>query len=412
MGIVSPLGIGCDAVAHALRTGASGVRPLPELREAGWLAPYGGVVADFDPKAYVQPRKSLKVMAREIQFAFAAADMAHQHARLPADGTIDPERFGVVAGAGMMYCDLDELTAAYRACLGDEGFDFTKWGDQAVREFFPLWMLKYLPNMSACHIGIRHDARGPCNTISHGDVSSLLAIDEGVQVIRRGQADVMIVGGSSSRIAVSDLLWHKGARVAQSDDAPETICRPFDRQRLGMVMGEGAAMLVLESREFAERRGARPLATWLGAAIRQQGTIAGREPPTQAIAAALQAALRQGGVAPGDLDHINAHGLATREDDPGEARGIEQALEGERVGVTAVKSAIGNLGAAGGAVELAMSLIALGEGFVPATLNHHETDPPCPVEVVTETRAAQGRIFAKLNHTATGQAVAAVIRVE
>src|SRR5690606_27277704 len=169
--------------------------------------------------------------AREIQFAFAAAEMAHANAGLPAEGVIDPERFGVVVGAGLLYCDLDELTAAYQACLGRQGFDFSKWGDQAVREFFPLWMLKYLPNMSACHIGIRHDARGPCNTISHGDVSSLLALDEAANVIRRGQADVMLAGGSSSRLAISDLLWHRGARLAQSDAPPETICRPFDADR-------------------------------------------------------------------------------------------------------------------------------------------------------------------------------------
>lgn len=417
MGIVSPLGIGCDAVAQALQTGASGVRPLPELREAGWLAPYGGVVSGFEPKEYVQPRKSLKVMAREIQFAFAAAEMAHQQAGLATEAgasqeEIDPDRFGVVVGAGLLYCDLDELTAAYQACLGRQGFDFSKWGDQAVREFFPLWMLKYLPNMSACHIGIRHDARGPCNTISHGDVSSLLAIDEGAQVICRGQADVMLVGGASSRLAISDLLWHKGARLAQSDAPAETICRPFDIDRMGMVMGEGAAMFVLESRDFAERRGAKPLATWLGTAMRQQGSIHERKPPTDAIAGALAAAVERVGISPAELDHINAHGLSTREDDPAEAEGIARVLAGAPVPVTAIKSATGNLGAAGGAVELAASLLALRQGFIPATLNHQQTDPACPVQVVAEPQTTKGRTFAKLNHTATGQAVAAVVRIE
>src|SRR5690606_7922460 len=147
----------------------------------------------------------------------------------------------------------------------------------------------------------RHDARGPCNTISHGDVSSLLALDEAAHVIRRGQADVMLAGGSSSRLAISDLLWHRGARLAQSDAPPETICRPFDADRLGMVMGEGAAMLVLESREFAERRGAEPIARWLGSASRQQATIANRQPPIHAIAGALRGALQQAQLTPRDL---------------------------------------------------------------------------------------------------------------
>jgi 3-oxoacyl-[acyl-carrier-protein] synthase II len=412
VGIVSPLGIGCDAVAQALQTSASGIRSLPELEAAGWLAPYGGVVADFEPKEYVQPRKSLKVMAREIQFAFAAADMAHRHAGLPTEGVIDPERFGVVVGAGLLYCDLDELTAAYQACLGRQGFDFSKWGDQAVREFFPLWMLKYLPNMSACHIGIRHDARGPCNTISHGDVSSLLALDEAAQVIRRGQADVMLAGGASSRLSISDLLWHRGARVAQSDAPPETICRPFDVDRSGMVMGEGAAMLVLESREFAEKRGAEPLARWLGSAMRQQGTIATRQPPVDAISGALRAVLKVADLAPQDLSHISAHGMSTREDDPGEASAINEVLEGARVPVTAIKSSAGNLGAGGGAVELAASLIAARQGFIPPTLNHRRTDPACPIEVAAAPREQRRGVIAKLNHTATGQAVAVVIAVE
>ena len=138
---------------------------------------------------------------------------------------------------------------------------------------YPLWMLKYLPNMPACHIGIRYDARGPNNTIAEGDVSSLLALGEAADVIRRGHADVMIVGGTGSRCNISSMVWHRGARLALNGKPdPAQICRPFDAERSGMVYGEGAAQLILESREFAGRRGVRPLARVVAVASRSEPT--------------------------------------------------------------------------------------------------------------------------------------------
>lgn len=410
LGIVSPLGIGRDAVWASLKAGRSGVRAIPHYAQAGWLAPYGGTVQDFDPKEYVQPRKSLKVMAREIQFAFAAAELARQDAGL-AEVATDPERSGVVVGSGLLYCDVEELVSAFQACVDEQGFDFNRWGEQAFRELFPLWMLKYLPNMSACHIGIRQDARGPCNTIAHGEVSSLLALDEATQVIRRGHADVMVAGGASSRLTISDLLWHHGARLAQSEGPCESLCRPFDHDRCGMVMGEGAAMFLLENAKTAQARGARPIARILTTQSRCEPTIADRQPPAKAIAEAFAAALESAGVSPSDLSHINAHGLGTIEDDPAEAQAIAQVLAGADVPVTALKSLVGNLGPGGGAVELAIDLIAAEHGVVPPTLNHSQTADDCPVRVVTEPLDERLPTFATLNHTATGQGVATLLRL-
>lgn len=412
IGIVSPLGIGADVVWDAIEAGTSGVTPIADYAKAGWLAPYGGQIADFDPKQYVKPRKSLKVMAREIQFAFAAAELAATTAGFDpeADGTpFDPERAGVVLGAGTMYCDPEELVDSYLPVANTPDRDLAKWGQDAARNLFPLWMLKYLPNMPACHIGIRQDARGPTNTIAHGDVSSLLAIDEAVRVIERGHADVMFAGGTSSRLAISDLLWHRGARISQVDDDPATICRPFDAKRTGMVMGEGSAMFVLESAEHARRRKATPLGRIASIVSRNQATIDRRLPPAVAIEQALSAAMREANVAPAELGHINAHGLSTLEDDPAEAQAIAKAMGGASVPVTAPKSYTGNLGAGSGAVELAISLLAHQRGMIPATLNHRQTDKACPVEVVTSTQATTKPTFATLNHSSTGQAVAAIV---
>ncbi len=408
LGIVSPIGVGRDAVWDAIAARRSGVRVQPELAAAGWLAPFGASVADFDPKALIQPRKSIKVMSRDIQLASAAAELAWQDAKL-AEATLDPERFGVVGAAGVMYCDLEELRIPFIEWIKQDDFDIHRWSRSAMGELYPLWMLKYLPNMPACHIGIRYDARGPNNTIAEGDVSSLLALSEATNVIRRGHADVMIVGGTGSRINLSDMMWHRGARLACTNGKadPAQICRPFDADRSGMVCGEGAAQLVLESREFAERRGAKPLVRVASVASRTESAAVAQQPTGDAIRRAIRAALAAAKADPEEISHVNAHGLSTREDDPIEAGAIHEALG--NVPVTALKSYFGNLGQGSGLVELAVSIMALEKCVVPPTLNYETPDPECPVNVTTEIQTTEKRTFVKLNHNATGQAAAVVI---
>ncbi len=406
MGIVSPIGIGCDAVWKSITSRRSGVRMQPELADAGWIAPFGGDISDFDPKELIQPRKSIKLMSRDIQLASAAAELAWQEAGL-GEATLDPERFGVVGAAGLMYCDLEELRLPFVEWLKQEDFDIRRWSRQAMGELYPLWMLKYLPNMPACHIGIRYDARGPNNTIAERDVSSVLALGEAASVIRRGHADVMIAGGTGVQINLSELVWHRGARMAcNGKPDPAQICRPFDAERSGMVCGEGSAQIVLESREFAERRGARPIARVEAVASRSEATHS-LQPTGNAIRRAIRAAIDLAGIEADEIGHVNAHGLSTREDDPIEARAVRETL-GD-VPVTALKSYFGNLGQGSGMVELAISIIAQQKGVVPPTLNYETPDPECPVNVATELLRTEKSAFLKLSHNSTGQAAAVVI---
>jgi 3-oxoacyl-[acyl-carrier-protein] synthase II len=407
VGIVSPIGVGCDQVWDSVVARRSGVRLLPALAEGGWLAPFGGDVRDFDPKELIQPRKSIKVMSREIQLAVAAAELAWQEAGL-GEATLDPDRLGVVGAAGLLYCELEELRIPFIEWTKHEEFEIHRWSREAMGEMYPLWMLKYLPNMPACHIGIRYDARGPNNTIAEGDVSSLMALAEAADVIRRDLADVMIVGGTGSRINTTDYLWHAGARLARhGGDDPATMCRPFDARRSGLVYGEGAAKIVLESREHAERRGVRPLARVAAAASRCEPSAESLKPSGQAIRKAIKAALSAAGAETFHIGHVNAHGNSTREDDAAEAQAIRQTL-GD-VPVTAPKSFFGNLGHGSGMVELAISLLAVRNGVVPPTLNYETPDPECPVNVVTELTPTDRPAFIKLNHNTTGQAAAVVI---
>lgn len=401
--------MGREEVWSAIDQRRSGVRVHERMAATDWPAPFGGIIRDedFDPKQWVKPRKSLKVMAREIQLAFAAGEQAWDHAGLE-DTPVDPERMGVVFGAGLMYCPPEELEPSYQACLKENGeFDYEQWGPAGMRELFPLWMLKYLPNMSACHTGIRRDARGPTNTIAHGDASSLMALAEAESMIARGATDLMFIGASSSRLNQLDPLWREGAAAWSAGVDPAEACRPFDKGRTGAVCGEGAAVVVLENEDHARRRGVRPIARVASVAVRNEAVLPGRPPAGAAIRNAVEAALQQAGVAPEELAFVSAHSGGSVEQDQVEAQAL-RATVGDAP-VTAPKSFIGNTGASGGSVELAMTLAALERGVVPPTLNFQTPDPNCPVNVAAELTPTDKRAVLKLNYNLMGQAVATVL---
>jgi 3-oxoacyl-[acyl-carrier-protein] synthase II len=241
-----------------------------------------------------------------------------------------------------------------------------------------------------------------------GDVSSLLAVAEAADVIRRDQADVMIVGGTGSRLNITDFIWHGSARLAVNGKLPPVaVCRPFDAMRSGMVYGEGAAQVVLESRKHAEARGARPLARIAATASRCELVAEKLRPTGDAIRRAIRAAVAMSRVELAKISYVNAHGNSTREDDAAEAQAIRAEL-GD-MPVTGMKSYFGNLGPGSGMVELVAGIIAMQRNCIPPTLNYEKPDPECPVNVNTELRPAEAPAFIKLNHNSTGQAVAVVV---
>ncbi|MFM8378578.1 MAG: beta-ketoacyl-[acyl-carrier-protein] synthase family protein [Planctomycetia bacterium] len=407
LGVVSPIGIGCEPFWNALAAGTSGIRTIDLFDSSSLSVRFGGQIPDFDPKVYVRPRKSLKVMSREIQLGFAAADLALADAGIAA-GQVEPERFGVVFGNDMIYADLEDLEGTYRRSAKDGRFDFALWSEAIQEELHPLWLLKHLPNMTASHIAIAHDARGPNNSIVLGDVSSLLALAEAASMIERGGADVMLAGGTGCRLHPTALVARGDALLSHRADDFRRACRPFDRDRDGLVNGEGAAAIVLESRAHAERRGAEVLGRLVSWASRCEPK-ARREGLTGAsLRQAIRAALTGAGLTPADIGPVNAHGVGTIDMDRAEARAIE--AEVGQVPVTAPKSLFGHLGAGGGAVELAASVLGLGRGLVPATLNYDTPDPACPVNVVTggPLVGRPGTALA-VNLCSTGQAAAVVI---
>jgi 3-oxoacyl-[acyl-carrier-protein] synthase II len=308
----------------------------------------------------------------------------------------------------MMYCDIAELEEVYRHCMPDHVFHFELWGERAISDMFPLFMLKYLPNMVACHIAIAQDARGPNNTITLGDASSLLALIEAARVIQRGHAEVMIAGGSGTRLTLTPMIYRQDFGLSHRGEDPQRASRPFDAARDGMVNGEGAGALVLESLDHARARGAPVLAELAGCGIahsaRCHSLTDGRGTQQAITRALLDAQLSATAV-----DHVNAHGLSTVEDDAMEAAAIRAVLG--TTPVTAPKSFFGNLGAGSGAVELIASLLAWREGVVPVTLNYQVPDPRCPVWVIHgQPKPIQREAAVVLNHSHTGQAAAVVLR--
>jgi 3-oxoacyl-[acyl-carrier-protein] synthase II len=415
-GVVSPIGIGTDPFWAALCEGRSGIRRLDTAENPGWPPLLGGVVADFDPKQYVRPRKSLKVMSRDIQLGFAAADLAYVDAGL-REHPINPERIGVVFGAALIPGELEEFIGTYRSCMVDGKFDFCRWGSAIMGEMFPLWMLKYLPNMPACHIAIGQDARGPSNSITMGDVSGLSAVAETVRVIERGQADAMIVGAVGARL--HPVVWARtsGNELSQRIDDPASALRPFDADRDGAVNAEGAAAFILETRAHAQARGIPILARIIGyaSAFDRTGSFfdkgsasAADRPAGGAIQRVLSAALRDAGLSPDQLGFVLAHGKGTVDDDRVEAQAIRSVLG--NVPVTALKGNFGYHGTGCGVLEMTAGILAFRHGLIPPTINYEHPDPQCPINIVArQPMPLRCPTALVLSHTPFGQAVAVVL---
>ena len=404
MGVVSPIGSGLDPFWESLREGRSGVDYLPEFENLP--VKFGAKVQDFDPKPYVKPRKSLKVMCREIQMAYVASAMAVEHAGLET-GAGDPDRLGVLFGSEMHYTTPHEMKAVVASCLVDGRFQFGGWGTHAMKDISPLWLLKYLPNMAACHVAIGCDARGPNDSIVLGEASSLLATTEAASIIRRGWADVMIAGGVGARIPIGAVVYRGDANLSHRNDDPQGASRPFDRDRDGMVNSEGAGIVILESREHAEARGAKIFAQVLEGASSFQRRSDSLCATGTAIRNTIELAVAKSGLTAEDLSHVNANGVSKVDDDADEAQAIHDLL-GD-VPVTATKSLHGNAGGGTGGIEMIASILALGAGEIPGTLNYQTPDPSCPINVVTKLTPSDKPAALLLNQSGTGQAASLVV---
>ncbi len=413
IGVVSPIGIGNDSFWDSLVHNRTGIDFLQSMPSDGLPSAFGAEVRDFNPVNFLRDKKFVKVMCRDIQLGVASSNLAVKDANV-GTGWIDPDRLGVVYGAGRMTCHPSELAAAVNACRTEGGFDPDKWGPEALASIAPLWLLRQLPNMPASHVSIDHNACGPNNTITCRDASALLALSEAVRVIEAGRADAMIVGACSSNIHPVDIAkFHSFEGLSRRTDDPTRACRPFDFERDGTVVGEGAASFVVESYQHAVRRGANIYAEVLGVGAGCDGKGLANESAGLGLVRAMESAIDGSGIRASELGHINAQGKSTQPDDIVEARAYHRVF-GDlalKIPVTALKSYVGHFDAGAGAVELAGTLLSLKNGYIPATLNYEIPDPRCRLNVARgEATRLSNRTAITVNRTAMGQSAAAVLR--
>lgn len=413
VGVVSPIGIGKDPFWTSLQRNRSGIDFL-SIPHDGLPSAFGAEVRDFDPVQHLRDRKFLKVMSRDMQLGVASSRLAVEDSGL-TQGAMDPLRLGVAYGAGRMTTHPAELSAAVEACRDESSeINMTRWGEDGLGQIAPLWLLRQLPNMPACHVSIDHNAQGPNNTITSRDASALLALAEAVRVIEADRADAMIVGACSSNIHPVDIAkFHRFEGLSQRSDDPARACRPFDFERDGAVVGEGAATFLVERYEHAVRRGADIYAEVIGVGAGCDGVGSANEAGGIGLVRAIESGIRRAGIRPDEIGHINAQGKSTQTDDIVESRAYLRVLGDcvSRIPVTAMKSFIGHFDAGGGAVELAGTLLALRYGEVPATLNYEVPDPRCPVNVVKDgPQSIRNRTAISVNRTARGQSAAAILR--
>ncbi len=411
IGVLSPLGNDLETHLAKLLAGESAVQiaePIHGVDGDFWLA---ASIRDFDPKQHVQPRKAIKVMCREIQLSFGSAMQACKHAQLSA-GVADPDRIGTVFSGEIILSDLSDVEEIVRRCETDGVMLHERWSYEAMENMYPLWMLRSLPNMAACHVGIALDARGPNNTITTEGTSGMAAMQEAIHVIRRGQADVMVVGSTASRHNPSRLLQRYEEDYSRNYSDGAAACKPFDITRDGTVAAEASSCVVLERRRHAIARGVPILATIRSYsntfASRNMEHWSGTEEGTRI---ALEQLMERSGLPAERIDHINAAASGTVRGDAAEARGIEKVLP--TTPVVSYKGALGDSISGSGLIEWISSLQGMLGGVIPSTVNHRKTAPDCPISVVHGAgKERTTDTFIKLSNTPTGRCAGLVTTLE
>lgn len=427
LGVASSIGLGVDAFWEARLQGRVGIAPIRTFdvsampsRLAAELPPFS--LADAIPKTY---RKSAKVMSRDAQIAVLCAYLAVRDAGLVTpcivsrgehDGppNVDPARLGANVGAGLICADLEELSSALASAADENGaFSHVRWGREGMTNLTPLWLLKFLPNMLACHVTIVHDAQAISNTITCGEASGHLAIGEAYRTIARGSADAIICGGAESQLNPMALarLCLFGRLSSTADERPEQACRPFAPDARGTIAAEGGGLLILEELDHALKRGARIYAEVVGfGAGSQVGGWEGADPA--GVCRAIEVALEDAGVTPRDIDLIICAGLGIPGYDAVELAAWRKVFGDGLAHIRAVanKGLVGCAGAGSGALDVAQGLLSLLHNTVPATPHAAALPKDLPLRFTPDgPKDAPLKRCISLAFSATGIQVAALI---
>jgi 3-oxoacyl-[acyl-carrier-protein] synthase II len=424
LGAATPLGLTVSDTWAGLCAGRSGIDTITAFDPVGFSCKIAGQVPDykiqkFVPKTY---RKAVKLMSRDIELSVVAANEAVAHAGLitkatgPENINVNPERMAINLGAGLISCDLVELAPAVAASVTDGKFDLRKWGKDGLEQVTPLWLLKYLPNMLACHVGILHDIQGPSNTITCAEASAHLAIAEATQVITRGGSDIALAGGTEAKVNPIVMIRQCLLKRAtdKNNDEPESACRPFDADAKGSVFGEAAGVVILESLENAQNRGAKIYAEIAGTGHSNNinPVYENVEPDGKGIEIAIRKAMAEAQIEPEALDLIVPHGTGIPADDLAEAKAIEVVMgeAAKEIPVWPTKSMLSNTGAASGALDVVAAVCAMSENKIPAAKNFEIKADGCNLNINDKLRDRKIRYALCCSYTYGGQTAALVLK--
>jgi len=409
MGWVTPLGDDIETVWQRLLNGESGIRPTTLFDASTFPTTFSAEIRGFDLAKYLGPDAGRhKDASRNSRFALAAASLAWKHAGLPSCNTLDPTRVGIYLGGGEGPIDFDHFVAAAvagwdRAANGGRGdLDARKWAERAVRELDSIREFEQDPNMAAGHIACEFGIQGPAFNTLTACAASTQAMGEATNLIRRGDADMVVSGGTHSMLHPFGLTgFNRLTALSTRNDSCVTASRPFDQSRDGFVLGEGSGILILEEYEHARRRGAKIHCEITGyGSTADAFRITDIHETGRGGIAAMRLALQDAGLQPRDIHYISAHGTGTEENDKIESLAIEAVFGGRDAAppVSSIKSMMGHLIAAAGAVELITCILAIRDQVLPPTMNYGQPDPNCPLDYVPN-KARKARVVNTLSNS-------------
>lgn len=375
IGPIASVGVGVDAFWNGLLSGTSGIDTVSSFDITDYPSKVGSEVKDFQISDYMDPKEARR-NDRYTHFAVAASKLAMQDGGLEI-GTPDPERFGVLVGSGI----------GGMQTIQEQSFRLFEKGPRKVS---PFMIPSLIANIASGVVGIETGARGPNYGIVSACATGTHTIGESFRILRDGEADVMLAGGSEAAITE---LGYAGfcsmkAMSTQYNDAPQTASRPFDKGRDGFVMGEGAGVLLLETLEHAHARGARIYCEISGyAASCDAFHITSPDPEGKALSTAIKKVIKEAGMEASDVDYINAHGTSTPYNDKFETNAIKIALgeHASNIMVSSTKSMTGHLLGAAGGIESAVCVKTIFDGKVAPTINYTDPDPDCDLDYVPNT---------------------------
>jgi 3-oxoacyl-[acyl-carrier-protein] synthase II len=371
LGLITPLGTGIQKTWEGICKGASGIDRITTFDTADSPVQIAGEVKDFTPEDFIE-RKEIKKMDVFIQYALSAGSMAIEDAGLKITD-VNADRVGVIVGAGIGGIQTIER---YHSVLLENG----------QRRISPFFIPMLITNLAAGQISMRFGARGPNSCVTTACAAGTHAIGDSFKIIQRGDADAMIAGGSEAAITPLTIAGFANMKALSSrNDTPQKASRPFDMERDGFVIAEGAGIVVLEELESALARRAKIYAEVIGYGMTADAYhMTAPDPEGRGVVNCMRMALRDAGIAPEAIDYINAHGTSTPYNDKHETSAIKHVFgtHAHQLAVSSTKSMTGHLLGAAGGVEAAICALALAEGIIPPTINYEFADPECDLDYV------------------------------